>query len=1224
MIIYGFDLGVTSIGFAVIIQTKESTSIQLLGSRIVSLTTDDKTEFSKGQAISKNRARNQKHGARLNLDRYQLRRSILTLFLKANNMMPTEKMMSMPKEQLWNLRSKATNEQITLQELGRVLYHLNQKRGYKSTRAEEDGNKTTTDYLEEIRTRSEILHDSKLTIGQFFYNELQKDSLFRIRQKIYPRADYEKEFDRIIAEQAKYYPSTLTPERIQTLRNEIIYYQRPLKSKKGLVSLCEFESHWSETQEGKKVFIGPRVAHRSNPIAQMTHLWERINNISISHKNGIPYRISLQQKEKIFHYLTTNDKLKQTELFELLGEKSRNFIVDKNTFSKGITGDTTRLAIRKVLANTAFEHLLEFDPPIIYSKREDVVDEETGEVFAAQEMDAKAINTPYYCLWHTIYSIDNMDECTAALTKQFNLPEELALKLSKIDFTKLGYANKSVKAMRKLLPYLREGMVYSDAATAAGYNHSNSTTKKENQARELLDKLPSIPKNSLRQPIVEKILNQLVNITNTLLEEYGRPDEIHVELTRELKQTAKQRKECFKSNTKREAENQKIGEELKKLGLPVTRRNIIKYRLFTESETGVNCTCLYCGGSFGLSAAMNGEEVDVDHIIPQALRFDDSQNNKILVHRTCNADKGMRTAYDFLRDKSEDAHKQYMEQLSIMYEKGKITKPKYDRLMMKRTEIPQDFIERQLRQSQYIARKSAEIMQQICHRVVLTGGGITEYLRRIWGWDDVLHNLQFEKYKAVGQTETVKWESTQGIHSKEQITNWSKRCDHRHHAIDALIVACTKQGFIQRINTLSAEETQKILYEEAKELLCNERSEKRSKLDAYFLLQKPLSTAQLEKEVDKILVSCKAGKRVATWAKRTVGKGNKKKIVQRKLVTPRGSLSEESVYGIIKIVERNVPTAILFERVNEILKPPIRKIIADHLAKFDGNVTKAKNALEKEPLYLDKEQDVILTHATCLKKEAVIRKPIDPKICIEKVVDDKIRNLLKQRLALFNYDPKKAFINLDENPIFLNAEKKITIRNVRIRAGLKAIEPLRYNENGLSEAFVKPGNNHHVAIYKNNNGTLSEHVCTFWHAVERFRFIRQVVISDSSQLWNCLREEMHSLPQSFLEKLPVVGQTLFLSMQQNEMFILGLSNEQITDALDANDYPTISKHLYRVQSISECDYYFRHHLETMIDNSKASADAKRFYRVRSTKAMIALNPTKIQINHIGKIRIEKR
>ena len=204
---------------------------------------------------------------------------------------------------------------------------------------------------------------------------------------------------------------------------------------------------------------------------------------------------------------------------------------------------------------------------------------------------------------------------------------------------------------------------------------------------------------------------------------------------------------------------------------------------------------------------MNGEEVDIEHIIPKSLLFDDSQSNKTLAHRRCNSTKDNMTAYDFMETKSKVEFEQYLERVNNLYEAGIIKKRKRDKLLMPASKIPKDFIDRQLRESQYIARKSYELLQKICSNVYATGGGVTEFLRRTWGWDDVLMNLQLPKYRAQGLTQEIEIEVNRQLHKKEIIVDWSKRLDHRHHAVDALTIACTDKSFIQRINTLSSDKT---------------------------------------------------------------------------------------------------------------------------------------------------------------------------------------------------------------------------------------------------------------------------------------------------------------------------------------------------------------------------------------------------------------------------------
>ena len=130
--VLGLDLGVGSIGWALIeLENDNPTSILGMGSRIVPLTTDDSTQFQKGQAITKNADRTQRRTARKGYDRYQLRRKNLTEELRKHEMLPerTDEHII----DLWQLRADAATEgkQLTLPQIGRVLYHINQKRGYK-------------------------------------------------------------------------------------------------------------------------------------------------------------------------------------------------------------------------------------------------------------------------------------------------------------------------------------------------------------------------------------------------------------------------------------------------------------------------------------------------------------------------------------------------------------------------------------------------------------------------------------------------------------------------------------------------------------------------------------------------------------------------------------------------------------------------------------------------------------------------------------------------------------------------------------------------------------------------------------------------------------------------------------------------------------------------------------------------------------------------------------
>ena len=1104
---------------------------------------------------------------------------------------------------------------------------LNQKRGYKSSRSDANLGKKDTEYVATVKSRHERIKELNLTIGQYFCQELSNDAFFKVKENIFPREAYIEEFDAICSTQKQFYPETLTEELISKLRNEIIYYQRPLKSQKGLVSVCEFEGFLRTGKDGKEYFVGPKVAPKSSPIYQLSKMWENINNIKVGSRSGGYVEITPEQKQAIFQHLDNNEKLTVTDLLKILQLDKKNCYINKQ-IEKGLIGNITKHAIRQCLGDsTQYNQLLTLNLKIVENdKKGYLIDKKTGEVLnekTTQYIDAKIEHEPLYQLWHTIYSIQDKKECSNALQTKFSIEPTIADKLADIDFSKHAFGNKSAKAIRKILPYLMEGDKYSEAMSYAGFEHSDSLTKDENLKRKLLDTLKPIEKNSLRQPIVEKILNQMVNVVNAIIEKYGKPDEIRVELARELKQSKEERNEADKAMSKRQRENENIAKRLAEYGLKATRNNIIKWRLYEEidnEEKKLNAVCIYCGQPISLTEAIRGNDVDIEHIIPKSKLFDDSQSNKTLAHRHCNKNKNDMTAYDFMKSKPTEMFEAYIERVNSLYANYVINRTKRDKLLMSEDKIPDNFIDRQLRESQYIARKAREILQSICHNVWATSGTVTAELRHLWGWDDITMNLQFEKYKQLGLTEMVEWESEHGKnkHQKEVISGWTKRDDHRHHAIDALTIACTKQGYIQRFNTLSAEKTRQDMW-----AVVEERSvtfnEKRSLLEKYIISEQPIAVAEVQESVANILISFKSGKKVAVHGKRKTGKRGNKKVVQTGIIIPRGSLHEEGVYGSIKQYKKDTKT-------NQI--------------KFEDYIVK------KYKLGVGSQGFLFNGKETYEKKEKTNKKTGEMSIAIidkiqnvlDSIVDNGIRIAILNRLNTgfsngsdYKDNPKKALENLkdlENNPICLDKSGKSPIKSVRCFTGLSAVVPVKKDEDGKDIGFVKPGNNHHIAIYTDHDGNKIEHVCTFWHAVERKKYGIPVIIKDASKVWDKIQMQPEgTYPESFLEKLPDVQLKLELSMQQNEMFALGMASEDIQFAIETNDHKTISEKLYRVQKMSiipssgQLDITFRHHLETQLTDDANAKSSKRFLKAQSINSLFGLNPYKLKIDRLGNISL---
>ena len=1235
--ILGLDLGSASIGWAIIIENDEiakaNNQILGLGSRIIPYEGTEGKDFAKGTGESRNSGRTKARTARKGYDRYQLRRKFLVDILIKNNMMPDKALKELPKMQLWELRDKAATSKISFQEFGRILLWLNQKRGYKSSRSDANLDKKDTDYVATVKSRHEKIKELNLTIGQYFYSELKNDEYYRVKENIFPREAYIEEFEKICAQQKIHL--NLSTELIEKVRNEVIYYQRPLKSQKGLVSVCDFEGFLRKGKDGKEYFVGPKVAPKSSPIFQLAKIWENINNIKLNSRTGGEITITTEQKWALFQHLDNNEKLTQTDLLRILELKKDNCYVNKQ-LAKGIQGNITKQTIRQCFDDSkVYDNLLKLELKIVETSTEGYLyDKKTGEILGSKQIkfiDPIVEKEPFYQLWHTIYSINDQKECSNTLQTKFGIDEITANKLASIDFSKYAFGNKSVKVIRKILPYLMEGDGYSEAMSYAGYDHSNSLTKEQNLERKLLDKLKQIDKNSLRQPIVEKILNQMVNVVNAVIDKYGKPDEIRVELARELKQSKEERNETDKANSKRQRENENITKRLAEYGLRATRNNIIKWRLYEEidnDEKKLNAMCIYCGQPISLTEAIKGNDVDIEHIIPKSKLFDDSQSNKTLAHRHCNRNKNDLTAYDFMKGKSEQTLNEYIERVNLLYANGVIRKAKRDKLLMTEEKIPDNFIDRQLRETQYISKKAREILQTICHNVWSTSGTVTAELRHLWGWDEVTMNLQMPKYKELGLTHTVEWESDHGknTHLKDVITDWSKRDDHRHHAVDALTIACTKQSYIQRFNTLSASKTREDMQFDIDNTSV-EFKEKRSLLEKYIISQQPIVVSEVEEAVAKILISFKAGKKVAVKGTRKIGKKGNKKVVQTNIIVPRGQLHQEFVYGKIKCIDEKKSIKYLFENPSLIFKPYIKELVEERLSKFENDSKKALASLKKDPIYLDTDKNILLGYGTCFKDEYVIKYSVDINFNkTDKVIDSRTKDILQNRLNKFDGKAKEAFKDVqlaDKRQIKWYEDEGLErpIKSVRCLTGLSAVVPVKKDENRKDIGFVKPGNNHHIAIYTDKDGKLEEHVCTFWHAVERKKYGIPVIIQNAAEVWDKIQlQPENTYPESFLEKLPNVQWRLQLSMQQNEMFVLGMTKEDIQLAI-VEDYKTISDKLYRVQKLAEKNYMFRHHLETQLIDDTNAQISKRFINIRSLGAFDSLNPVKLKIDRLGNISI---
>ena len=1113
--------------------------------------------------------------------RYQLRRYRLRRELEKVGMLPDAALIQLPLLELWELRERAATagRRLTLPELGRVLCHINQKRGYRHVKSDaaaivgDEGEKKDSNsaYLAGIRANDEKLQDEHKTVGQYFAEQLRRSQSesptggisYRIKDQIFSRQRYIDEYDQIMAAQRVHYPDILTDEFIRMLRDEVIFMQRPLKSCKHLVSLCEFEKQEKvmrvQQDDGKggrqlverRVKFGPKVAPKSSPLFQLCRIYEAVNNIRLTRPDGSPRDIIPEERAKIVAHLQSSASLSFAALKKLLKEKA--LIADQLTTKSGLKGNSTRVALASALQPyPQYHHLLDMELETRMMTVQ-LTDEETGEVTEREVavVTDSYVRQPLCRLWHILYSIEERDAMRRALITQLGMKEEdldggLLDQLYRLDFVKPGYGNKSAKFICKLLPQLQQGLGYSEACAAVGYRHSNSPTSEEITERTLLEKIPLLQRNELRQPLVEKILNQMINLVNALKAEYG-VDEVRVELARELKMSREERERMTIQNDKRKEANDEVAEKIQKCGLYPTKSRIRKYRLWEEAGR----QCLYCGQSIEEEQCLNGEDMEVEHIIPKSVLYDDSYGNKTCACRRCNKEKGNRTALEYIRAKGWEA--EYMDRINERLKEKKISYSKHQRLRWLKEDIPSDFLERQLRLTQYISRQAMAILQQGIRRVSASEGGVTARLRSLWGYDDILHTLNLDRYDSMGETERVSREGE--TTEKLRIKDWSKRKDHRHHAIDALVVASTRQGYIQRLNRVSSESEREAMSGEI-EMQKVTKTDKLSLLERWLTQRPHLSVRAVSDKVAEILISYRPGKRVVTrgrniYRKKTAD-GREVTCVQRGVLVPRGELMEASLYGKILSQgrERIVKRYPLHTLKGEVVDPRLRELIAEYNQEITSKV-KAKGA----PLYLDAAEKQEVRSVRCYVDKPSVAKAI----------------------------------------------------------------PIRFDECGRAITFVQSGNNHHLALYRTPKGKLVGSIVTFWDAVDRARYGIPLVITHPREVMEQVLQR-GDIPEQVLSLLPPSDWVFVDSLQQDEMVIIGLSDEELQRALEAQDYRKLSEHLYRVQKLSAGKYFIRYHLDTDVDEDNRSGRIPKFYQL-SLDAYKKNNVRKVRVDLLGRISL---
>ncbi len=763
----GFDLGYTSIGWACVILDNDDQpcGIHDFGVRIFPSGRDDKSKAPTSVE------RREKRGARRNRDRYVKRRQALLDYMIAVGLQPetqSERQQLAEREPL-ELRAKGMTEELSLHELGRALFHINQRRGFKSNRiAERSGSEDESGLKKGISTLEKRLKENNLTLGQYLFQRLQSGQSTRLKaeenaeDRWTSRQMVENEFWVLLNQQKKYHGGILTDNVINHLHDIIFYQRHLLPQKAGLCTLMD----------------GEKRARLAYPQTQLFRILQEVNHLEIIKETPNTLGMTQAMREKLVHYLSKDfSKLRKdgilswSKIQKVIGVKNVKFNLDC-LGRKGLKADTTT---REML-----EKVPDWWQSLTIEQQRQAIDE----IQSAQT-----------------------DEDLANRMKKLNFdsPKEVLETLNTMRLVD-GYGRISVKAIEKILPYLQQGQVYSKACESAGFNHSDDydgsvfpegnlpfygeVLPKQVIGGTYAPKDKQNPENyygKINNPTVHMALNQFRLLLNELVKQYGRPPrEIYLEMARETALSAKELGTLNSEHAKNRKINEIINTELEKLSVAQTYANRMKYRLWEDLDADPTGRCCPFCGIMITPKTLFEPQFEVEHLIPFSCSFDDSRNNKVIACKSCNKTKGNRTPYE--------AFGQSAEWDRILARAKKMAKGmkhvrnfnvnKYWRFlpdaMEKMQEDEGSFLARQLNDTKYMSRMARRYAEFVTgkypgeRRVYAIKGKFTSDLRHHWGLDQLVGDLKDGKFT-------------------------KNRTNHHHHAIDAIVIALSSPSTIQKL-----------------------------------------------------------------------------------------------------------------------------------------------------------------------------------------------------------------------------------------------------------------------------------------------------------------------------------------------------------------------------------------------------------------------------------------
>ena len=741
----GLDIGIASVGWAVVALNENAEPYGLIrcGSRIF-----DKAEQPKtGESLAA--PRREARSTRRRLRRRSLRKADL-YELMAQNGLPgraeiEEAVQAGHLPDIYALRVQALDGPVTAMDFARILLHLMQRRGFRSNRKADDAQKDGK-LLQAIDANTRRMEENHYrTVGEMMYRDPVFAEHKRNKSENYlstvRRDQIVEEAVQLFAAQRQYGAAWASPE-MEAEYLTILTRQRSFDEGPGGNS--PYGGNIVEKMVGTCTLEGqaePRAAKATWSFEYFT-LLQKINHIRII-ESGAARILTAEERQELLSVCYQTDKLDFARIRKALAlpEQARFNMV---RYRDGQTTEDCEKK-EKIVCLPCYHKMRK----VLNTLRKDYI-----RSVSSDRLDAAATALTMY---------KNEATLRAKLEEAQFEPLEVDALMTLPSFS--GFGHISVKACRKLIPYLEQGLNYNDACKEAGYDFQGNYRGEKSQF------LPASTEEmeDITSPVVRRAVAQTIKVVNAIIREQGEsPVNIHLELAREMSKNFQQRNDLDKAMKDNNAENERLMKDLHELfpGRNITGQDLVKYRLWKEQDG----RCAYSLQPLELEKAITvSGYAEVDHIVPYSISFDDRRANKVLVLASENRQKGNRLPLQYLQGKRRDDF--------IVYTKASVKNYRKRQNLLKEKLSEEDskgFMQRNLQDTQYIASFMLNYIRSHLafadfpaagkKRVVAVNGAVTAFLRKRWG---------LGKVRADGDL---------------------------HHAVDAAVIACTTDGMIQRVS----------------------------------------------------------------------------------------------------------------------------------------------------------------------------------------------------------------------------------------------------------------------------------------------------------------------------------------------------------------------------------------------------------------------------------------